>query len=40
MINKSKGNIAYNIIDIDGEISNDIVKKISSAEGILGVRVI
>jgi D-3-phosphoglycerate dehydrogenase len=40
MINKSKGNIAYNIIDIDGEIANDIVKKISSAEGILGVRVI
>ncbi len=38
MINKSKGNIAYNIIDIDGEISNDLVKKISSAEGIIGVR--
>jgi D-3-phosphoglycerate dehydrogenase len=40
MINKSKGNIAYNIIDIDGEISNDLVKKIGSAEGIIGVRVI
>ena len=40
MINKSKGNIAYNIIDIDGEISNDLVKKISSAEGIVRVRVI
>ena len=40
MINKSKGNIAYNIIDIDGEISNDLVKKISSTEGIIGVRVI
>lgn len=40
MLNKSKGNIAYNIIDIDGEISNDLVTKISSAEGIIGVRVI
>ena len=40
MINKSKGNVAYNIIEIDGEISNDLVKKISSAEGIIGVRVI
>ena len=40
MINKSKGNIAYNIIDIDGEISNDLVTKVSSAEGIIGVRVI
>jgi D-3-phosphoglycerate dehydrogenase len=40
MINKSKGNIAYNIIDIDGEISNDLVKKISSAEGIIAVRVL
>ncbi|MCX5832581.1 MAG: phosphoglycerate dehydrogenase [Deltaproteobacteria bacterium] len=40
MINKSKGSIAYNIIDIDGEISNDLVKKIGSTEGIIGVRVI
>jgi D-3-phosphoglycerate dehydrogenase len=40
MINKSKGNIAYNIIEIEGEISNDLLKKISSAEGIIGVRVI
>jgi len=40
MINKSNGNIAYNIIDIDGEISDDLVNKISSAEGIIWVRVI
>jgi D-3-phosphoglycerate dehydrogenase len=40
MINKSKGNIAYNIIDIDGEISDDLKKEIGSTEGIVGLRVI
>ncbi|PKN50654.1 MAG: 3-phosphoglycerate dehydrogenase [Deltaproteobacteria bacterium HGW-Deltaproteobacteria-13] len=40
MINKSRGNIAYNIIDLDGNISEDLVKKISSAEGVLAVRVL
>ena len=40
MINKSRGNVAYNIIDIDGEIADDLVKKIKAAEGVLGVRVL
>jgi D-3-phosphoglycerate dehydrogenase len=40
MINKSKGNLAYNIIDVDGDASDDLIKKIDSAEGVLGVRVI
>lgn len=40
MINKSKGNVAYNIIDVDCEISDDLVKKIKSIDGIIGVRVI
>jgi D-3-phosphoglycerate dehydrogenase len=40
MINKSKGNVAYNIIDLDGDITEDLVKKIRAAEGVLGVRVI
>lgn len=40
MINKSRGNIAYNIIDLDGNITEDLVKKISSAEGVLAVRVL
>jgi D-3-phosphoglycerate dehydrogenase len=38
MINKSKGNVAYNIIDLDGDITEDLVKKIRAAEGVLGVR--
>jgi D-3-phosphoglycerate dehydrogenase / 2-oxoglutarate reductase len=40
MINKSKGNVAYNIIDLDSEINADLVKKIQSIDGIIGVRVI
>ncbi|HQI01182.1 MAG TPA: phosphoglycerate dehydrogenase [Deltaproteobacteria bacterium] len=40
MINKSKGGIAYNIIDIDGSVTDDQIKKIESAEGIISVRVI
>jgi D-3-phosphoglycerate dehydrogenase len=38
MINKSKGNVAYNIIDLDGDITEDLVKQIRAAEGVLGVR--
>jgi len=40
MINKSKGNIAYNIIDLDCEVKDDLMKKIQSIEGIISVRVI
>jgi D-3-phosphoglycerate dehydrogenase len=40
MINKSKGNVAYNIIDIEGDINPDLVNKIKSIGGVLAVRVI
>ncbi|HON58013.1 MAG TPA: phosphoglycerate dehydrogenase [Smithella sp.] len=40
MINKSKGNVAYNIIDVEGKISDDLAKKIQSLEGIIAVRII
>ncbi|HNY66899.1 MAG TPA: phosphoglycerate dehydrogenase [Deltaproteobacteria bacterium] len=40
MINKSKGNVAYNIIEVDGDVSDGVVEKIASAEGIIGVRVL
>jgi len=40
MINKSKSGVAYNIIDIDGSVTPDQVKKIESAEGVIAVRVI
>ncbi len=40
MINKSKGNIAYNIIDVEGDIKTDLVKKIQSIDGVVAVSVL
>jgi len=40
MINKSRGNLAYNIIDVEGSVSEDLVKKIQATEGVIGVRVL
>ncbi|HUN56094.1 MAG TPA: phosphoglycerate dehydrogenase [Smithella sp.] len=40
MINKSKGNLAYNIIDLEGDISAELVEKINAIDGIVAVRVI
>ncbi len=40
MLNKSKGNLAYNIIDIDNEISDKSIQKIRGIEGVTMVRVI
>ena len=40
MLNKSKGSIAYNIIDIDSEISDESIQKIRAIEGVTMVRVI
>jgi len=40
MLNKSKVNYAYNIIDIDGDISDDVIKKIKNIKDIVMVRVI
>jgi D-3-phosphoglycerate dehydrogenase len=38
MVNKSKGDFAYNVIDIKGDISKDILEKIKSIDGIIKVR--
>jgi D-3-phosphoglycerate dehydrogenase len=40
MINKNKGDFAYNIIDIDGDANGDVVEKIKSVEGVIKVRII
>lgn len=40
MLNKHRGDIAYNIIDIDGEISEEHVQKIRDIEGIIMVRLL
>jgi D-3-phosphoglycerate dehydrogenase len=40
MLNRSRGDLAYNIIDIDGEISDTSVGKIRKIDGVLMARVI
>ena len=38
MLNKSKGEFAYTLIDIEEEISNSVIENIKKVEGILKVR--
>ena len=40
MINKSKGEIAYNVIDTDSEPSNAVEEGLKKLEGVINVRVI
>jgi D-3-phosphoglycerate dehydrogenase len=40
MVNKSVGDMAYNIIDVESEPTAEIIEAISSAEGIMHVRVV
>lgn len=40
MVNKSRGDIAYNIIDIEGDLDQSIEAAISGVEGVVRVRVI
>ena len=38
LLNKSLGSLAYTIVDVDKEISNDVLDKISNIDGILRLR--
>lgn len=40
MLNKSKKDYAYTIMDVDGKVSDDIVEKIKAVDDVLAVRVI
>ena len=40
MINKSKGEIAYNVIDTDSEPSNSVEEGLKKLEGVINVRLI
>ncbi len=40
MINKSKGNAAYTMIDIDGDAPGDLIDRLCSIEGVLKCRMI
>ncbi len=38
LLNKSKGDIAYTLADVDKEIPQDVIDKIASIDGVLAVR--
>jgi D-3-phosphoglycerate dehydrogenase / 2-oxoglutarate reductase len=40
LLNKSRGDLAYNIIDVDGPVSESVVKKLKEIAGVIMVRVI
>lgn len=40
LINKSKGDYAYTVVDADTTITNEIVEKLSMIEGVLKVRIV
>lgn len=40
MINKSKGDVAYTLVDIEGEIPASVVEEISAINGVLNIRLI
>ena len=40
MYNKSRGELAYSVVDIDGKLAAEVVERLRSTEGVLAVRVI
>jgi D-3-phosphoglycerate dehydrogenase len=39
MLNKSRDDVAYNLIDVEGEPTADLVRDIEKIEGVINVRV-
>ncbi len=40
MLNKSRGNIAYNIIDVSEDIPSNVIDELQNIEGVISVRVV
>jgi D-3-phosphoglycerate dehydrogenase len=40
MINKSRGDLAYTLVDVDKQVGQDCIDKIAATEGVLSVRVL
>ena len=40
MLNKSRGDLAYNIIDVDGDVTDTEIRKIKTIEGVIMARFI
>jgi len=40
LLNKSRGEYAYTLIDTDGSVDNTVMEKVRAIGGVLGARVI
>jgi D-3-phosphoglycerate dehydrogenase len=40
MLNKSRGNLAYTLVDVEDEVSPDCVARVRAIEGVLSVRML
>jgi D-3-phosphoglycerate dehydrogenase len=40
LLNKSRGDLAYTLIDVDGQIPDTVSAKIHSIPGVLSVRIV
>jgi D-3-phosphoglycerate dehydrogenase len=40
LLNKSKGEVAYTLIDIDGQVPAGLIERIASIQGVLGARAV
>ena len=40
MLNKSRGDIAFNIMDLNGELNDNVISELESIDGVIGVRLI
>jgi len=40
LLNKSKGEVAYTLIDVDGQLPGGLIERIAAIQGVLGARVL
>ncbi len=40
MLNKSRGDVAYNLLDLETEVEDDVANKIKAIKGVLAVRIV
>jgi D-3-phosphoglycerate dehydrogenase len=40
MVNSSRGEVAYTVVDLDAPVPPDVLKKVSSIKGVLMARLI
>lgn len=40
LVNKSKGEVAYTMLDVESKVSDEVIKKLESIEGVFRVRIV